>query len=35
MEDYTRKFDVVSKRAEIRQILTTVFSLCGRKGIIL
>ena len=32
MEDYTRKFDVVSKRAEIRQILTTVFESLREKG---
>ena len=32
MEDYTTKFDVVSKRAEIRQILTTVFESLREKG---
>lgn len=32
MSDYTRKFDVVTKRAETREILSTVYEALRVKG---
>ena len=32
MEDYTRKFDIVSKRAEMRDILSKVYEALKIKG---